>query len=176
MDQAIQTALKDKLDVRVIICNGKVRRKKVLNAEASKVENRMLDPVPWSISKYNSKSGDCTITRGINQIKTYDQFDLIYPNESTKPDKKAVTTNVYNRSPIVRNKVLSRANNCCEYCGNIGFLTTDGGHYLETHHIIPLSENGHDDELNVIALCPNHHRMAHYGNDKLLILPALKKD
>ncbi|MEZ4748446.1 MAG: HNH endonuclease signature motif containing protein, partial [Calditrichia bacterium] len=85
------------------------------------------------------------------------------------------TTNVYNRSSIVRKNVLSRANNCCEYCGEIGFLTTDGMHYLETHHIIPLSEDGSDDELNVIALCPNHHRIAHYGKDKLSIQKSLTK-
>lgn len=35
--------------------------------------------------------------------------------------------------------------------------------YLETHHIIPLHENGEDSSGNVIALCPNHHREAHYG-------------
>ncbi len=175
MDKAVQTALKDNLIVRAIICRGETRRRKVSEPEASKVEGRILDPVPWSISNYNANTGDCTITRGVKKIKTYDQFDLIFPSESSKHNKKKVSANVYNRSPIVRNKVLSRANYCCEYCGEIGFLTKDEGHFLETHHIISLSENGNDDELNVIALCPNHHRIAHYGKDKLLIQDELKK-
>lgn len=39
----------------------------------------------------------------------------------------------------------------------------DGKIYLETHHIVPLSEDGLDTEKNVAALCPNHHREAHHG-------------
>ena len=39
----------------------------------------------------------------------------------------------------------------------------DGGVYLETHHVIPLSEGGSDTQRNVAALCANHHREAHHG-------------
>jgi 5-methylcytosine-specific restriction protein A len=39
---------------------------------------------------------------------------------------------------------------------------------LETHHIIPLSEEGEDIEENVIALCPNDHRRAHFERESLL--------
>ncbi len=42
----------------------------------------------------------------------------------------------------------------------------DGRVYLETHHIIPLSEGGEDSELNVAAICPNHHQEAHHGANK----------
>jgi 5-methylcytosine-specific restriction protein A len=45
----------------------------------------------------------------------------------------------------------------------LGFLMADGGIYLETHHVIPLSEGGPDIDSNVAALCPNHHREAHFG-------------
>jgi 5-methylcytosine-specific restriction protein A len=38
-----------------------------------------------------------------------------------------------------------------------------GGVYLETHHVVPLSEKGVDHERNVVALCPNDHREAHHG-------------
>ena len=38
--------------------------------------------------------------------------------------------------------------------------------YLETHHIVPLHEGGDDTSENVIALCPNHHREAHYGEKR----------
>ncbi|WP_407646473.1 HNH endonuclease [Henriciella aquimarina] len=42
-----------------------------------------------------------------------------------------------------------------------------GALYLETHHIQPLAEGGADTLTNVIALCPNDHRKAHYGLDIL---------
>jgi 5-methylcytosine-specific restriction protein A len=39
----------------------------------------------------------------------------------------------------------------------------NGKVYLETHHVVPLHENGEDSVNNVVALCPNHHREAHHG-------------
>jgi predicted HNH restriction endonuclease len=35
--------------------------------------------------------------------------------------------------------------------------------YLETHHVIFLAHDGADKPTNVIALCPNDHREAHFG-------------
>jgi predicted restriction endonuclease len=34
---------------------------------------------------------------------------------------------------------------------------------LESHHIIALADDGADRITNVIALCPNDHREAHFG-------------
>ena len=47
------------------------------------------------------------------------------------------------------------------------FRSKAGSLYLESHHIIPLSEGGVDHPSNVIALCPNHHREAHYSESAL---------
>ena len=44
----------------------------------------------------------------------------------------------------------------CEICG--WNKTT-----LDLHHIIPLSNNGIHKEENLIALCPNCHRLVHNG-------------
>lgn len=44
-----------------------------------------------------------------------------------------------------------------------------GAVYLETHHIVPLSEGGADSLMNVVALCPNDHRRAHYSLEQLAI-------
>ena len=45
-------------------------------------------------------------------------------------------------------------------------MTKSGSIYLESHHIHPLSEGGADTIENVIALCPNHHREAHFGENR----------
>lgn len=63
----------------------------------------------------------------------------------------------------VRAYVLERAQGRCEYCKEKGFMMPDGTRYLETHHIIALAKHGADQVDNVIALCPAHHREAHYG-------------
>jgi 5-methylcytosine-specific restriction protein A len=45
----------------------------------------------------------------------------------------------------------------------------DGSLYVEAHHVIALSAAGPDTVENVIALCPSHHREAHYGKQADLL-------
>ena len=39
----------------------------------------------------------------------------------------------------------------------------NGSRYVEAHHIIALGNDGPDTPDNVIGLCPEHHRQAHFG-------------
>jgi 5-methylcytosine-specific restriction protein A len=79
------------------------------------------------------------------------------------PDRAKSVKWVYARDPKIRATVMRRANGKCELCGELGFKQPDGKHYLECHHIIALANEGSDRLTNVIALCPNHHREAHFG-------------
>jgi hypothetical protein len=72
----------------------------------------------------------------------------------------------YLRDPNVRSAVLLRAEGKCEYCENEGFLKEDGSRYLETHHVIALAKDGSDKLTNVLALCPNDHRKAHFSSER----------
>lgn len=78
------------------------------------------------------------------------------------PDRVSGTTSGFRRDDRVRGYVIRRANGLCEYCGDPGFLMK-AGRYLEAHHIIGLANEGPDTLANVIAVCANHHREAHYG-------------
>ena len=73
----------------------------------------------------------------------------------------------YLRDRHLRNIALLRANGRCMLCKEQGFAMPGGGFYLETHHIVPLSEGGPDDSTNLVALCANHHREAHFGRSRL---------
>lgn len=79
---------------------------------------------------------------------------------------------VFSRSPEVRRSVLIRAAGQCERCGIPGF-PTEGGLYLETHHVIPLSESGRDSTENVMALCPTCHRQAHFALERQILRAEL---
>lgn len=85
------------------------------------------------------------------------------------PDRASVPSVRFKRDRRVRAAVLSRANGNCEYCGRSGFISADGSKYLETHHIIALANEGADRISNVIALCAEDHRIAHYGKDSSVI-------
>lgn len=85
----------------------------------------------------------------------------------TEPEMTYRTSASYARDPKVRSYVITRANGNCEYCGEKGFLMSDGkSHYVEAHHIIALADDGKDTPENVIALCPKHHREAHFGMNR----------
>jgi HNH endonuclease len=79
------------------------------------------------------------------------------------PDRAKTTGWVYARDPQIRKLVIKRAKGRCEYCGKLGFKKPDDKRYLESHHIIALANEGVDRMTNVIALCPNDHREAHFG-------------
>jgi 5-methylcytosine-specific restriction endonuclease McrA len=85
------------------------------------------------------------------------------PIGSKVPDRAEIVGYRYQRDDRVRRFVIEQAKGVCEYCGKLGFLLPDGGHYLEAHHVIALSNQGSDTTDNVIALCPSDHREAHYG-------------
>jgi hypothetical protein len=70
------------------------------------------------------------------------------------------------RSRAIHLYVLRRANGRCEGCGaHAPFRKPDGSGYLEPHHTTRLSDEGPDHPANVIGLCPNCHRRAHYAKD-----------
>ena len=79
----------------------------------------------------------------------------------------------YRRDAAVRSYVIKRSQGRCEHCGLLGFELPDGSHYVEAHHVIELSAQGPDTVENVIALCPEHHREAHYGRQAEALESAL---
>ena len=82
------------------------------------------------------------------------------------PERYMVLTTAYRRNPDVVAEVLIRAGGVCESCSaSAPFLKdSDGSPYLEVHHKKRLADGGFDTVANAIALCPNCHRNAHFGN------------
>lgn len=85
------------------------------------------------------------------------------PSGGTAKDR---TKRYYERNETIRTYVLRRAEGHCERCATAApFKTKDRLPYLEPHHIRRLSDGGPDDPRFMAALCPNCHRMIHYGID-----------
>lgn len=165
MDHAIRTALHRNIPIRVILLDGKKKELTDADAEASQVKWRELDSEFWHIDTYDDRTGNVLIFRGAHETNYQDQFSP--PNfGSEAPDKRETSGSAFVRDPKVRQWVLARAKGHCEFCGQKGFLTNANSIYLETHHIISLADGGPDTVYNVIALCPNHHRQAHFGENR----------
>jgi hypothetical protein len=97
--------------------------------------------------------------------------DLNFPPPGTAaPERTYRISASYSRDQKIRSFVINRAKGCCEYCGERGFLMSDGkSYYIEAHHIIALADEGKDTVENVIALCPKHHREAHFGANRAIL-------
>lgn len=165
-DHLVGLAFKNKLSLRAIIVDE-------IQKGSKTSKNRLLDDEPWHVASYDDKTGDFRLVRGENKLVKTTFFDQFSITETAQ----LITTkgSVFLRSREVRNAVLLRAGGICEHCGVQGFMTSDGGFYLETHHVIPLSENGSDHTSNVVAICANDHRMAHHSLQKKEMRASLLK-
>jgi 5-methylcytosine-specific restriction protein A len=97
------------------------------------------------------------------------------PEGALVPERLRMEGFAYKRNRMVRDHVLRRSKGRCEYCGEEGFLMTNGDRYIEAHHIIGLGDNGPDTVANVIGLCPKHHREAHFGERAIGLNNAFKE-
>ena len=180
-DSLLQRAFRTSKSIRVVILTGEPRSMAELGWDTSKVKYRRLDSELWYAHFYRDDDGSFRLVRGIPlEVLTQDkdevepkaifvdQFSLPEP-----PEKRDSTGSTFVRSQEVRRNVLARAQGICECCGLHGFRTLNETIYLETHHVISLSENGPDIEWNVVAICPNDHRRAHCAEDRLAIRDEL---
>lgn len=71
----------------------------------------------------------------------------------------------YYRAEAIRRYALARARGNCEGCAKPAPFSSAQGPYLECHHLHRVADGGPDHPKNVIALCPNCHRRAHYARD-----------
>lgn len=182
-DAAFAEAYAATKPIRVIVNEGLRRPADMLGKDSSKVELRILDTVNWRVQDYNFATGQLRLVRDISvtmpasplstSVAPVPIFVDQYTVETDRVHRKEFTGWVYERSRTVRDAVLARASGVCELCGTRGFQTASGTIFLETHHVVPLSENGMDQVENVVAICPNDHREAHYGRDAVLIREQL---
>lgn len=172
----LQQAYRKELPVRVTLVKGH-------DNDAVKYSNktrfRELDSEPWYAHSFNEMNFEILLVRGIPRPVVLDGKSKVTPDHgpASLPDlpgkAKTITTTVYERDPEVSRKAKQRANGRCEYCKSFGFTTAKGEYYLETHHVIPLSCNGVDEEWNIAAICPNDHKRAHFGKNRRQIRETL---
>jgi len=103
-------------------------------------------------------------------VKTASQLTLEKRRErlakaSTTPERVVISSYAFKRNPLVVAEVLALAEGKCQSClRDAPFKREDGSPYLEVHHVEWLVNGGEDSVENAIALCPNCHREAHYGD------------
>lgn len=113
-----------------------------------------------------NSDGSLTVKGNETEPNPTDNFDAVNDIGTDTPDRVTRYSAVYARNPAIRAVVMKRAKGKCEFCGEPGFMRADGTPYLECRHIVALANDGADRMTNVIALCANHHREAHFGEQR----------
>lgn len=111
-------------------------------------------------------------TTELNDYVDLQKLEAKYFNAT--PRVKEIVSRRIERGDI--SKAVKKANNYeCQICKVLGlnphgFKKRNGEFYVETHHIIPVSEleQGSLGTLNLLTVCANHHRQLHYGDVKLI--------
>ena len=100
--------------------------------------------------------------------------NLSKPQGNRRPTATSSAITQYQRDAAVKAWVLQQANGKCESCGQPSpFNGSDGLPFLEVHHVRQLADNGSDTVTNAVALCPNCHREAHYGENSRTLVSQL---
>ena len=88
-----------------------------------------------------------------------------FRDKGGKPKSYTSQTRRFERDDLVYEISLLRAAGKCEVpnCQHPVFETKAGEAFLEVHHINFLCAGGNDDPDNTAAICPAHHREAHFG-------------
>ncbi|ASK67419.1 HNH endonuclease [Shewanella bicestrii] len=93
----------------------------------------------------------------------------------TGASTKSKRETAYYRSQALKLYVVARSKGICEGCGSGAPFQTNSGPFLECHHVHRLADGGPDHPQNVVALCPNCHRRAHFAKDAISFNNELKK-
>lgn len=110
------------------------------------------------------------VTEGVRGLFNGDIPRMERPPIGTRRPKKMERKIVdISRDEKVHGYTLEQANGRCEYCRkDAPFKRPDGQPFLEIHHVKRLADGGQDVVCNAVALCPNCHREAHYGNSGVM--------
>lgn len=103
-----------------------------------------------------------------NRLKRYSLVqlrDAALPKAVSTAEPQARMQVAYYRAEAIRRYALARANGHCEGCTQAAPFSSAQGPYLECHHLHRVADGGPDHPENVVALCPNCHRRAHYSKD-----------
>lgn len=133
-----------------------------------------------SSDKYQRINSDNTLTRKLlNNEAILAQADSanFIADLGLENEPIEVKVKLIKRCQKIVKLIKSKYESKCqiESCG-FTFVKTNGENYSEAHHLKPLSENGSQDESNVVILCPNHHRMFHFCTVKIFDVVGNKRD
>jgi len=145
-----------KLDnVKLTSLNGNKTMNMYLVSELSKDIYNLLHESQKSIYDKSTEQRE----EFIKTLSSQNKEDF---NELCKREPMSKVITYFKRNQKIVKKLKELYNNQCQICG-FTFKKDSGENYSETHHLIPLQNNGDDDIKNLVVVCPNCHKKLHYA-------------
>lgn len=135
-------------------------------------------PLPKSAFDYISKKMGYTeidpavvwTDADLEKTRSADGLRFLEKKFSQATPKQRARVSKYIERGVVGRAVKAIRKGRCQLCeafglGPVAFLNGNGEPYSEAHHVIPVSSliAGTLSAVNIMVLCPNHHRQAHFG-------------
>lgn len=154
------------------------------NTSTKKIDVQRLDTENqrlWSGGVRSDKLADDVLAAEVERLTSLplDALKRQYAKgpKNWAPVRRSQETITYDRDPLVVTLRKRLASYRCEVEGCQGepFRTKAGEFFIEVHHLVPLADGGPDTLENTAAVCATHHRLLHYGKDKVLVAKGLQK-
>ena len=180
MREHIELALKPGTEVFGILCEPRdidaaprsrrhVDLERLLSLRFAEKGNKFIAQIQGTVPV------NAVLNKQVNRVATSDVLNDLDDVGADLPGRVPISGTGFKRDQRVRAQAINRGRGKCEYCGAEGFPMDNGRRYLEAHHIISLARQGPDSRTNVIALCPTHHREAHFGANRTELEASMKR-
>ncbi|MCP3386339.1 hypothetical protein NLM31_38755 [Bradyrhizobium sp. CCGUVB4N] len=170
-DQHLWVAFSEALPLRIIFVHGPQSD----GSGPSKVEARLLDPVPWAIAHYDLGTGRCSMVRGAEPVATKLSAQDVELFAFEGEQRRRFVIHRRRESAMRRakiNEAIGKSGKLVCEVPKCGFdfearYGTLGKGYAQVHHLMPLHKaprTGRMVTLSELAIvCANCHAMIHAG-------------
>lgn len=102
-----------------------------------------------------------TFYKSLSELKDLEREDYI---SMLKREPMSKVIRFFKRNQEIVKILKELYNSQCQVKGcQFTFEKENGENYCETHHLQTLENNGDDEIKNMVCVCPNHHKILHYG-------------
>jgi hypothetical protein len=162
-DESLESAYRQQLPVRVIVVDGAQRDPKAMEPTASVVQARLLDDVPWAVTKYDYATGERLLVRHANPVNpavASADWELSWFEGAAKRkfvfhrqrEGRARRAKIKDVLAKTGGRLVCEVENCgFDFKDRYGAL---GEGYAQVHHLSPLSGSpvgGRDVSIPVIG-------------------------
>lgn len=120
--------------------------------------------MPANDRRISPIDGDADNDKSTDDIDAQlDRMEEKFAKKSSAYIANVIQRWIRNDRPIIQ-KLKAKYGYRCQFPGCDATIPSRNGNlYCEVAHILPVAKGGHSVRINLLVLCPNHHKMFDHG-------------